>query len=256
MLGAPMTAKEAGPDVEFSLVVLCYGAGLDAVPFVESIHRNLELLAVPWELVLVGNHWPGRADPTPAVVRELAGRLPRTRALTLEKQGGMGWDMRTGLAVCRGRYLGVIDGDGQFPVDSVLAALARMRAGGFDLVKTWRVARRDGVYRRFVSRVYNGLFRILFPAYEGNDVNSKPKLLTRELYRDLDLQSDGWFIDAEIVLGSLERRARISEVPIEFAALETRPSFVRAPAVLEFLSQLFAYRFGTRARGTPCPPSS
>jgi len=240
--------SESAQDIEFSLAVLCYGAGEEAIPFVEQLHAMMSLLSLPWEIVLVGNYWPGAEDPTPAVVAALAARLPNVRSIAREKAGGMGWDMRAGFAACRGRYLGVTDGDGQFPLDSTLACFARLRMGHCDLVKTYRVVRYDGFYRRLISAVYNRLFRLLFPRYRGHDVNSKPKILTRAAYQRLDLGADGWFIDAEIVLRCLDLGMTMSEIPTEFSALERRPSFVRIAALGEFLRDLLAYRFSARHR--------
>jgi hypothetical protein len=121
----------------------------------------------------------------------------------------MGWDLRSGLAVARGRFLVAIDGDAQNPVADVLAAYEVLRASGADVVKGRRVARWDGPYRRIVSLVYNVAFRLLFGTAGLWDINNKPKGLTREAYERLDLRSDDWFVDAELVLRARRRGMRI-----------------------------------------------
>ena len=159
----------------------------------------------------------------------------------------MGWDMRMGLDAARGDYIGVIDGDGQFPVEAVVACLLKAEMENLDLTKTYRVRRDDGVYRRLISYVYNGLFKLLF-GLQIHDVNSKPKIIRREKYKLLDLQSDDWFADAEIMIRAREAGLTIGEIPVHFALNDMRNSFVKPAALFEFMSNLIRYRFGSRKR--------
>jgi glycosyltransferase involved in cell wall biosynthesis len=237
----------ATEEPHFSLVVLCYRSGKSVIPHVDRLHRMLSSLRQSWEIVLVGNFKEGSQDETPEVVKELACRLPHVRALTLPKRGMMGWDMRMGLNEARGRYIGVIDGDGQFPFESIFACLFKIEVEDLDMVKTYRVRRGDGLYRNVISKVYNLIFNVLFGVHE-KDVNSKPKILDREKYRQLDLHSDDWFTDAEMMIRAHEMGFRIGEVPIHFAANSDRDSFVTPQSIWEFLLNLFRYRFGKRRR--------
>ena len=158
----------------------------------------------------------------------------------------MGWDLRMGLKAARGsEYIGVIDGDGQFPVEAVIACLLKAEMDGLDLTKTYRVRRDDGIYRRLISSVYNALFKLLF-GLQIQDVNSKPKIIRRDKYELLELQSDDWFADAEIMIRAGEAGLKIGEIPVHFILNENRGSFVKPAAVFEFMSNLIRYRFGSR----------
>jgi hypothetical protein len=57
----------------------------------------------------------------------------------------MGWDMRMELDAAHGTYIGVIDGDEQFPTEAVVDCLQKAETEGLDLVKTYRVVRHDGL---------------------------------------------------------------------------------------------------------------
>lgn len=227
---------------DLSVVVLCYRSAPAVRPFVARLREVLEELGVSWEMVLVANDFPGSDDPTAGVVRALAAEDPRTVPVARLKEGMMGWDMRSGLEVARGRAVAVIDGDGQMPAGDVARVYERLRQGGWDLVKTARVRRSDGLYRRLVSWAYNRLFRLLFPGLRVSDVNSKPKVLTREALERMDLTSDGWFVDAEIMIEARRLGLRVAEVPTSFRALRHRASFVRPAAILEFLANLVRFR--------------
>src|SRR5256885_1085748 len=215
------------------------------VPLIERLRYALSRCNFTWELVLVGNCIEGRDDETPEVVGELARRWPNVAAIVRPKEGMMGWDMRMGLNAARGEYIGVIDGDGQFPVEAVIACLLKAEMEGLDLTKTYRVRRDDGIYRRMISYVYNGLFKLFF-GLQIHDVNSKPKIIRREKYELLNLESDDWFADAEIMIRAREAGLSIGEIPVHFALNETRGSFVKPRAILEFMSNLIRYRFGSR----------
>jgi glycosyltransferase involved in cell wall biosynthesis len=234
-------------DPDFSLVVLCYRSGTSIIPFVERLCQTLSYCNFTWELVLVGNYVEGSDDETPEVVTRLAATRPNIRTVVRPKDGMMGWDMRMGLNAARGEYIGVIDGDGQFPPESVVACLLKARLQNLDLTKTYRVHRDDGFYRRLISSVYNLLFKLLF-GMRIQDVNSKPKIIRRSKYELLRLESNDWFADAEIMIRAHEAGLSIGEVPVHFLALDARASFVKPAAILEFISNLFKYRFGRRHR--------
>jgi glycosyltransferase involved in cell wall biosynthesis len=222
--------------------VLCYRAGHSILNVAEPLYELLRREQVPFELVLVANYWPAQRDDTPAVVAEFAEGREGVRVLAEPKAGAMGWDMRRGLAAARGNYLVVMDGDAQNPVDDAIRIFHEIRALDVDVLKGRRVARHDGLYRRLVSTVYNLLFAAMFGTRGLWDINGKPKALTRAAYESMDLASDDWFIDAEIVLAARARGLRIAEMPVIFHENKERSSFVRVGAIFEFLRNMVDYR--------------
>ena len=230
-------------NIEFSMAILCYRAEEKIIPFVKDLYAMMSMFRFEWELILIANYWPESNDKTPEIVKKLAAELEMVHYLTIPKKGGMGWDMKMGLDECKGRYIGIIDGDGQFPVEVIFSCFAKIRTGMFDFVKTYRVARSDGMYRKVISGCYNLLFKCLFPAYRGyHDVNSKPKIITQEAYSKMNLQSNDWFIDAEMVLKAIENSLRIYEIPVNFESID-RPSFVKTATAFEYLKNILYYRF-------------
>ncbi len=143
---------------ELSAIVLCYRAGESILSVVGPLHDQLRESGVTFELVLVANYDPDREDPTPGIVEEFAAAHENVRTVEGPKEGAMGWDMRSGLDAATGRYMVVIDGDAQNPVEDVLRMYREMRRTGTDVMKGRRTSRFDGTYRRFVSWVYNVLF--------------------------------------------------------------------------------------------------
>ena len=230
---------------ELSVVILCYHSADVVRDLVAQVERELEEARVDYELVLVGNYLPGDTkDQTPTVLKDLASGKPRFRVVAKEKEGMMGWDMRSGLEAAKGRHIAVIDGDGQMPMSDVIKVYRVLQVGKYDLVKTFRAQRQDGWYRRTISGFYNFLFRLLYPAaHVFRDINSKPKVMTREAYQKIHLVSNDWFTDAEIMIEALKHDLSVGEVSTVFYKNERRGTFVPFSALYEFLSNLIYYRF-------------
>jgi len=242
---------------ELSVVVLCYRAEDDLPEVVEPLHRELEASGVPYELVLVANHWAGSADRTPERAATFADGHPHVVVVARQKAGDMGWDLRSGLEVARGRYLVYLDGDGQVPTHSALEVYRRLKETGADVAKGRRRGREDGSVRTLTSLGFNVLFRLLFRTGPIWDINGQPKGLTREAYERLDLRTDDWFTDAEIVLKARAAGLEIVETPVRFLPRRERSPLVGPTTVWEFLANMARWRLGRhpalRAGGTPRP---
>jgi hypothetical protein len=74
------------------------------------------------------------------------------------------------------------------------------------------------------------------------DVNAKPKMFTRRVYEQLELTSDDWFIDAEIMIKARRFVWKVAEVPTVFYKNLQRQSYVRFGAVFEFIKNLAGAR--------------
>ena len=236
-------ATERSPRPELSVVVLCYRSEERIIPYLEQMEQELLVEGLTnYELVLVGNYVPGSSDKTPEIIKSLAEKNPKIVPVTLEKRGMMGWDVITGFRQATGDAVALIDGDGQMPSKDIVRLYRVLKSGEFDFVKTFRIKRYDGAYRRFVSQIYNILFHSLFPGTPFRDMNSKPKLISRSALDRMKLECNGWFSDGEIMLEVRRLNLSFAEVPTVFQENEWRASFVKFWTVFEFLGYMFLYR--------------
>ena len=226
-----------------SVVVLAYRSGETLREFVDSLIYLLDREEPEWEVILVANHFSGDGDNTPEIAKQFAKSNSRVKAITRIKKGMMGWDMRSGLEAATGKNLAVIDGDGQMPCEDVIRVYRKLINENVELAKTYRINRDDGIYRKAISIVYNMVFKILFPGLMSRDINSKPKVMSRAVYRQMDLHSDGWFVDAEIMILARRMKLKIGELETGFSCLVNRPSFVKISSIFEFLENLVRFRF-------------
>jgi glycosyltransferase involved in cell wall biosynthesis len=228
--------------LDLSVVLLCYRSE-DALPsYVKELEACLTKLNIDWEIILVGNYISGSNDRTPDIAREIASQDSRIKALAKEKEGMMGWDMKSGFESASGKAIAVTDGDGQFPLDDVGRVYQELITGNLDLVKTYRIKRGDGWYRKILSSVYNFILIIFFPGLSCRDVNSKPKIFRADVLHKMDLISEDWFIDAEIMIKARRLNLKFAEISTEFTKLDSRGSFVNPSAIIEFIVNIILFR--------------
>jgi len=227
-----------------SCVVLCYRAEEALRDLAEPLHAALDARDESYELILVANFWAGGPDRTPDAAAAFAREQPHVRVVARPKAGAMGWDLRSGLEVARGEYLVYLDGDGQVSPGSALTVADALRQSGADVAKGRRRPREDGSIRTFTSFGYNALFRLLFGTRGLWDINGQPKALTRAAYERLDLRTDDWFTDAEIVLKAKALGMRIVEVPVRFGPRRIPGSNVGLGTVWEFVANMTLWRLG------------
>lgn len=231
---------------ELSVIILCYRSGKQAIEFAHKTKKIFESGNISdYELVLVGNYHAGADDETPMVIKKLSSEDKKIIAVALPKPKGgmMGWDMRSGLGRASGDYIAIIDGDGQMPIEDLVKVFRIIKDKKLDLVKTYRLTRGDSLWRKFISTAFNLAFIVLFPGLKTRDINSKPKIIRRDKFKELNLEYDDWFIDAEIMIQARRLKFKIGEIPTFFLGLDgKRKSFVKLPAIWEFAKNMVACR--------------
>ena len=239
---------------EFSLVIPLYNEAACAKRSVQDILDALEAhVAGRYELILVIN---GSTDGTGAICESFAQRYPHVKTVRFNENQGYGGGILGGLAHAQGTYCGFTCGDGQAPPEVLIRLLSEIAGGEYDVVKATRIKRRDGLARSLQSAVYNWMFRWIFQV-PSRDINAMPKLLRREVYEQLALESTDWFIDAEIMIKAHHGGWRILEVPAESLGRIGGASTVRLGTCFEFLVNavriLWSGKFNTwkRMRATP-----
>ena len=236
---------------ELSVVVLCFRSEQELPRVVGPLHEQLEAEEISYELVLVANYWPGDQDRTPDYAQAFADEHANVLVIAEPKQGDMGWDLRSGLAAATGEYLVYLDGDGQVPTEAAFEVYRRLEETGAAVAKGRRYFRDDGSVRSITSLGFNLLFRALFGTRGLWDVNGQPKGLMRKAYERLDLRTDDWFTDAEILLKARAARLEIVEVPVQFHAKRAPGSHVGPGTVWEFLVNMIRWRFGRHPAQKP-----
>ena len=177
-----------------SVVLPAYNEEANIGPMVDAALEVLPSVAEDYEVLIVDD---GSRDATASVAQDLVDRhYPSVRLLVHDGNRGYGVAIRTGFQSSRGDLVFYTDADRQFDISELAYFLALAQTA--DLVIGFRVYRYDTAIRSIVSWIYNRIVSVLFRV-AVRDVDCAFKLMRREVVDKLDLQSDDFFIDTEIV---------------------------------------------------------
>jgi glycosyltransferase involved in cell wall biosynthesis len=161
---------------------------------VRALDETLAGAGVDYEIIIVDD---GSRDGTADILGRLAAELPRLRLVGHAVNQGYGKSLRDAFAAATKDYVFYTDGDGQFDLGEMRGFLPLL--GGDNAVVGYRLGRAEGVLRRFTSRSYNLLVRLLF-GLKIRDIDCSFKFLPRRPLQALELHSDKFFIDTEVMV--------------------------------------------------------
>jgi dolichol-phosphate mannosyltransferase len=179
-------------------------------PNIESaVARCVEVLpnlTRDFEVIVVDD---GSSDGTAEVAQQLVDRHhPHVRMLRHTRNLGYGAAIANGFQNARLELLFYTDADNQFDVGELEWFLPLMDQ--YDVVVGFRVYRYDRVLRSIMSWFYNRLVNVLFRV-RTRDVDCAFKLFRREVIRKIEVESDDFFIDTELVARARKWNFRIIE---------------------------------------------
>ena len=205
------------------------------------------------EIVLVDD---ASTDGCGALADQLAERHPEVKVMHHAKNRKLGGALRTGFAAATKDWVLYIDSD--LPIEMDDALLAVPLTANADMVIGNRQGRAEGPKREIMSWVYNRLIRVLF-GLNVRDVNFAFKLFRRSILERISLQSEGSFIDAELLIETHKAGFRIAELPLRYfertAGVSTLAS---GSVVVKILHEMADYRRAAAqrpARSAPTPPA-
>jgi hypothetical protein len=88
------------------------------------------------------------------------------------------------------------------------------------------------------------MMQIFFWGMPSRDVNCNPKILPARVLRLMQLSSDDWFLEAEVMLKARHLRIPVVEVDVQSLERQAGRSHVRIATVLEFLKNIVVFRIG------------
>ena len=179
----------------------------------------------------------GSRDSTPAILDSLSARFPRVVAYHKEN-GGHGDALLYGLRRARGRYLFLMDSDGQTCPDDFWNLWKSNAESEF--ICGVRSPRHDPIHRLAIARVLRAIIRIYF-GVRCRDANVPFKLMSRDFWRQAEPFIPNDTLTPSLFLSIFAGRtlARFGEVEIRHRARETGSSTIRTVRLLRFCLKAF-----------------
>jgi glycosyltransferase involved in cell wall biosynthesis len=162
-----------------------------------------------FEIIVVDD---GSQDRTGEIADSAAARDPRVRVVHTGTNRGYGGALQAGFAVARKPLLFFMDADGQFDIADI-DRLLPLAGQGHRVVAGYRAKRQDPAIRRLNAWGWNVLVRLLFHV-RVRDVGCAYKLYETALVRELDIQSRGATINAEMLAKVARLGIQPAQVPV------------------------------------------
>jgi glycosyltransferase involved in cell wall biosynthesis len=206
----PDTATpSAGPGADsLSVFFPCYNEQDNVRRVYESAAQVLGSLGLDYEIILVDD---GSTDQTAQIIDAIAKTDPRVKAVHHPTNRGYGAAVQSGIRAAAKSLVFFTDGDGQFDLNELPPLLPLMKQ--HDIVSCYRLNRQDGFVRSLNAWGWTTLVCLLF-RMKIKDINCAFKLFRRRIFEDLEIQSTGALINAEILGRATRRRYSIIQVGV------------------------------------------
>lgn len=225
------------PQARYSLVIPAYNEENRITPLFDAIS------SFDGELIVVCDG----SDSTAEVVDRIAGRRRdlNVRCLRFEKRLGKGGGVIAGLTAARAPFVGYFDADGSTTIDEMKRLFLQLGDNDGLIGSRWvpgsTLHVRQGILRRFESRGFNLLIRLLF-GLQFQDTQCGAKVF-RKVAVDAILpamRSRGFEFDVELLWRMKIAGFRVAEIPIAWQNKgDTR---VRKSDMIRMLAGLLALR--------------
>ncbi len=188
----------------------CYNdAGTIAAMVIRAL-QTLREITDDYEVIVVNDASP---DDALQILNELACVLPPTfRIVNHEKNRGYGGVLRSGIAAATKEWVFYTDGDAQYDVRE-LKLLVEKISDDVDFINGWKIKRRDPWYRIVIGILYQYFIKLIF-GLKIRDVDCDFRLMRREIFDVVQLESSTGTITFELVKKAQDAGYRFVEVPV------------------------------------------
>ena len=182
-----------------------------------------------YELIVIDDK---STDRTGEIADRLAAEDPRIRVIHHERNRKLGGSMKTGFAAATGDLVLYTDADLPFDMAELPRAVRLLREYQVDIISAYRFDRTgEGSLRAVYTWVYNGLIKSLF-GVKVRDINFAFKLIRTRIFEHVELQSEGSFIDAELIIRATRMGYEIMQMGVDYFPRTRGESTLSAPGVI------------------------
>jgi len=200
------------------------------------ITRDLEIVVVD----------DASTDGSGELADSLALENPHLKVVHHPTNRKLGGALKSGFAAASRQWVLYIDSDLPIRMEDALGAVPL--TDNADMVIGYRMNRCEGLKREVMSWCYNRLIRVMF-GLRVRDVNFAFKLFRREVLRNVHLESEGSFVDAELLLETCRAGYRIAEIGLNYyPRVAGTSTLASSTVVLKLLQEMVRYGWSAHRR--------
>jgi dolichol-phosphate mannosyltransferase len=208
-----MTREHDSPRAEaISLVLPAFNEEECIETAIAEAAEALAGLAHDYEILVVDD---GSRDQTAAAVERAIAGNAHVRLVSHGVNRGYGAALRSGFDAARHDLVAFTDADCQFHLEDLGLLLALI--ADQDVVCGFRMDRKDAWLRRFYSGGYNLLVRALL-GLPVKDLDCALKLFRARVLSDIQIETNGFLVNAEVLTKLSLAGCRISQVGVRHRA--------------------------------------
>ncbi|MDP2924118.1 MAG: glycosyltransferase family 2 protein [Candidatus Omnitrophota bacterium] len=203
------------------------------------LYDKLKNNVMDYEIIVVDD---GSNDETSYIARQLSLVIKDLKLINNHTNQGYGSALRKGFSIASKELVFYTDADLPIDYEEIFKAETILRETGSDFIAGFRYNRTvEPIYRIIYSFVYNCLISFLF-GVKVTDINFSFKLFKRGILEKLNLESEGLFIDAEMIVKATYLGYKIKEFGTAYFPRKTGYSTLGRPrAVLKTLCEIIKY---------------
>jgi dolichol-phosphate mannosyltransferase len=149
-----VSQNQSDREVYLSVVAPAHNE-MDNLPrLLDEIAAALTKLEHPWEVIVTDD---ASTDDTAGVLRDLRGKYPQLRVLSMQKRSGQTGALDAGLRHAKGTFVAMLDADLQNDPADIPRMLDVLQTRPCDFVNGWRAHRQDPWMRLVSTRIANGV---------------------------------------------------------------------------------------------------
>ena len=231
------------PSVSF--IVPTFNEAESIGPCLDKIRAFSSKYKLDYEVVIVDS---GSKDGTTEFLQNLIKDDDLTLIFQIDRLG-MGVALREAYESVTKDVICHYECDQPFDLEFLIDALEQIKSKDYNFVLGARVGERHSPIRYLYTAGYRLFINLLFRV-NYQTINFSFKVFSSDLLNKINLQSSGWFIDAELVIEAKKNGAQIKEIPIDYLMRSEGQSTVRWQDVFAIVKEALKYARNSNYRNT------
>ncbi|MEM3875342.1 MAG: glycosyltransferase family 2 protein [Candidatus Bathyarchaeia archaeon] len=194
-----------------SVIIPVYNEELTVGNVIERVRKTVEMMDVPYEILVVDDC---STDNSPEVSKN-----KNVKVYQLKQHVGKGYALRLGFREAKGEIIVTLDSDGSHNPEELPRLLDPILNDEADLVIGSRFLNKANIFHNKLNKIGVRLFNSFIKMLTGKattDSQSGYRVIRSAVLRGLNLRSEGYEIESEILMKVLKNGHRVKDVPIEF----------------------------------------
>lgn len=218
-----------------SAIFPCYNEGENIVKQITYANSVLNKVTDDYEIIIIDD---GSTDESRVLLERMASENGKIKVISHRSNLGYGKALQSGFRQATKDLVFYTSLDNQYDIGQINNFLPHIVHN--DIVIGYRVKRKDPLYRILISRLYNFLIRTLY-GLKVLDINCAFKLFKKNSNFCLEIKSNHFFVDTEILLGAIKLGQSIKQLEVQHYPRTLGSSTVKPKRVVLTLIEVIKF---------------